>query len=391
MILTAMNNTHHKHPKMSRPASGEFGRNELAFCGSSCGTIRQLACAIISRLTALKVAYVDADHAHSSNQTFPGELPATAISNGASLEYTNKVSFHRIDSSHPFTPLQRKALFNEQDLVLVNGNHFTAQHQVVIIDAAKPMEHKLDRLTDVRLIVLKDKISTVPAYLQSHIASFASVPVLGIDDESGITELIAGFVKQRIPELNGLVLAGGLSTRMQADKGDLKYYGKSQRQHVLELLAPHCKKVFVSCNPQQSGSLNSMPLIEDRFAGLGPMNGILSAMQHDPNAAWLILACDLPFLSAGTLQYLVQHRNPNKTATAFMDPEGRFPEPLITIWEPRSYPLLLQWLGMGYNCPRKVLINADVALLQAPDTTELQNVNDQGAYTKAVRDIKNKA
>lgn len=391
MISTPMNDTHRKHPKMTRAAAGQFGRNELAFCGSSCSTIRRLAHAVIARLPALQIAYVDADHANASTQNQAGESNATAIAQGASLEVTDKIAFYRIDSRRPFTPLQQKALFNEHDLVLVNGNHFTAQHQVLIIDAAKPMEHKLDRLTNVRLILLKDKSATVPAYLQSHIGNVASVPVLGIEEESRIAEIITGFVQQRIPELNGLVLAGGLSTRMQADKGSLDYHGKSQRQYVMELLAPHCKKVFVSCNPQQSGGLNGLPLIEDRFAGLGPMNGILSALQHDPNAAWLIVACDLPYLTAATLQYLVQHRNPYKTATAFTDPEGRYPEPLITIWEPRSYPLALQWLGMGYNCPRKVLINADVALLQAPDTTELQNINDPQAYSKAVHDLKNKA
>jgi molybdenum cofactor guanylyltransferase len=58
-----------------------------------------------------------------------------------------------------------------------------------------------------------------------------------------------------------------------------------------------------------------------------------------------------------------------------MDSDSRFPEPLITIWEPRAYPLLLQFLSQGYSCPRKVLINSDVELLQVPDVQAIQNVN----------------
>jgi molybdopterin-guanine dinucleotide biosynthesis protein A len=101
----------------------------------------------------------------------------------------------------------------------------------------------------------------------------------------------------------------------------------------------------------------------------------LSAFQTNPNTAWFTLACDLPYLSSQTLDYLADHRNPSKIATCFIDSENKFPEPLITIWEPRAYPIMLQFLSQGYSCPRKVLINSDVELLQAPVIADLQNVN----------------
>ena len=62
-------------------------------------------------------------------------------------------------------------------------------------------------------------------------------------------------------------------------------------------------------------------------------------------------------------------------ATAFRSPVNAFPEPLIAIWEPRSYPVLLQFLAQGYSCPRKVLINSPVELLEAPNPLALKNVN----------------
>jgi molybdopterin-guanine dinucleotide biosynthesis protein A len=76
-------------------------------------------------------------------------------------------------------------------------------------------------------------------------------------------------------------------------------------------------------------------------------------------------------------------------ATAFYDSEGKFPEPLITIWEPRSYPQLLQFLGLGYSCPRKALINSDVKLLTITDVAELRNVNDPEAYERTVQALGN--
>ncbi len=59
MISGEVNNIHLKHPKMSSPAIGEFGRNELAITGSSCDNIRQLAGPVKSLLPALKVSYAD--------------------------------------------------------------------------------------------------------------------------------------------------------------------------------------------------------------------------------------------------------------------------------------------------------------------------------------------
>jgi molybdopterin-guanine dinucleotide biosynthesis protein A len=76
-----------------------------------------------------------------------------------------------------------------------------------------------------------------------------------------------------------------------------------------------------------------------------------------------------------TLAYLVDNRDPSAIATAFKSGFDDFPEPLITIWEPKSYPVLLAWLAQGYSCPRKVLINNDIKLLQAPDLDALTNVN----------------
>ncbi|QMU31434.1 NTP transferase domain-containing protein [Adhaeribacter radiodurans] len=178
---------------------------------------------------------------------------------------------------------------------------------------------------------------------------------------------------------------------MQSDKGLLQYHDQDQRTHVHQLLSTVCVEAFVSCNSTQAADLeDKLPYLEDRFLNLGPKGGILTALQHDPNVAWLAVACDLPFLSKETLDYLVQHRDHTKMATAFYDSDGKFPEPLLTIWEPRSYALLLQFLSLGYSCPRKALINSDVKLLTIPNVTELRNVNDQAAYKEVLTDLHQK-
>ena len=370
-VTSSQNKSHRKHGAITRPALGEFHRNELAILGTPCKNIQQLVHQIIDTLAARwRIAYVDADH--------KAEAPAadTALAHGAAMEFTDQINSRKVIYQQQFNNFENRALFNNQDLVLVNGNHFRAHSQIIVIDDAKPLYKKLDRLTDVKLVLYTSGNQLLPAEVLNYNPALARVPALPINDTAAIAAFIEQYLQQRLPPVYGLVLAGGKSTRMETDKGSISYYGKSQRVHTYELLSTLTEAAYVSYADEQSvNPKEGLPYITDKFLGLGPLSGILSAFQQKPDGAWLTVACDLPYLSAATLQYLVQHRNPSKMATAFIDPEGKFPEPLITLWEPRAYPVLLSFLSQGYDCPRKALINSAIELLHAPQVQDLQNIN----------------
>ncbi len=382
MILNEAPKEHHKHVKLARPEGGEWGRNEFAILGAPCSTIRQLAGRITEVLSQQwKIVYLDADH--STNEAEKDTL----LSAGAAAVFTNKITYQQVSyAGESVRFFQKKALFNEQDLVLVNGNHFEGQKQIIIIDPAKPVEKKLQKLIDVRLILLKDENTVLPEAVAAHLPEAKKIPTLLLNDTNGIAAFIQNSLQQSIPPLNGLVLTGGKSQRMGRDKSKIEYHGQSQKQYIFQMLSGICQQVFISVNEEQDAALNGTSL-KDRFTGIGPMGGILTALQSNPTAAWLVVACDLPYLTQSTLEYLIQHRNPSKIATAFFEPNGTFPEPLITIWEPRSYAVLLQALSQGYSCHRKVLINSDVQMLQVPDVKELTNVNDPVAYEVAMANL----
>jgi molybdopterin-guanine dinucleotide biosynthesis protein A len=48
---------------------------------------------------------------------------------------------------------------------------------------------------------------------------------------------------------------------------------------------------------------------------------------------------------------------------------------------------LLAFLSQGYSCPRKVLINSDITLLQAPDVNALANINTPEDMEKIKREL----
>ncbi|ALJ01141.1 molybdenum cofactor biosynthesis protein MoaC [Rufibacter tibetensis] len=195
-------------------------------------------------------------------------------------------------------------------------------------------------------------------------------------EEDKITAFFQKQLQNAKPVLNGLVLAGGQSLRMGQDKGAIAWHGKEQRYYAADLLQSYCKEVFISCRAEQQPSLEeNYQSLPDTFTGLGPYGAILSAFREKPDAAWLVVACDLPLLDATTLQYLVENRATSALATTFESPHDGFPEPLITIWEPKSYPVLLSFLAQGYTCPRKVLRNSDIHLLKPLNPDALLNVN----------------
>jgi molybdopterin converting factor subunit 1 len=192
------------------------------------------------------------------------------------------------------------------------------------------------------------------------------------------------------PALFGLVLAGGASTRMRTDKAALQYHGQPQLQWAFELVSTVCAASFVSLRPDQrdDAARAGHPQIVDRAPGIGPIAGISAALVEQPKAAWLVLACDLPFLTERTLQHLVAHRDPQKIATAYRSAHDGLPEPLCAIWEPAAREPVLAYIASGKQCPRKFLINSDVALLDLPERQALDNVNtveEFGAATAALR------
>ena len=86
---------------------------------------------------------------------------------------------------------------------------------------------------------------------------------------------------------------------------------------------------------------------------------------------------------------LLEKRNPSKVATAIKGKANAFVEPLITIYEPKAYPILLQYLAQGYSCPRKMLINSDVEIVEI-DASLILNVNTPEAFEAAKKEINSK-
>lgn len=365
---------HQKHAKLTLRDNDNFAPNEIAILGTKCGIISNLIQQISEKLSNYNLAYFDASH---SRDMQPQKLQNFTFHHSGIANTTINLNVNKFN---------QRIQFSQFDYVFINGNHYKGAKQILILDNEKEASvlKRIDELTNIQFVVKLDNDSKYFDFLVKKNPQIKNLLCYHIDEVDKIAKHIENLIKEKIAPIRGLVLAGGKSTRMGTDKGTLDFYGKKQREVAIELLENHHLKTYLSVRTEQEIEIKNK--ITDKFIGLGPFGAICSAFQKNPNVAWLVLATDLPFVNNQVIELLLKHRNPSKAATTIKGKNKQFPEPLITIWEPKSYTLLLNYLAQGYSCPRKVLINSDVEIVEVDDNL-IRNINTPKDYKDAQKEI----
>ena len=164
---------------------------------------------------------------------------------------------------------------------------------------------------------------------------------------------------------------------MGTDKALLLRDGRTQLEHMVEVLGAVVDEVFVSTRVDQHDdpARSRFETITDRYEDIGPVAGILSAMDARPEADWLVVACDLPNVDPETLKHLHAYSSDEHPFTAYRSSHDELPEPLCAIYRSGSDHLLRDFVAQGIVCPRKILIRSDTKLLEQPRPDSLDNVN----------------
>jgi len=103
--------------------------------------------------------------------------------------------------------------------------------------------------------------------------------------------------------VNGIILAGGNSTRMGTDKSLLLLAGKTLTEWTYKAIAPVISRcIIVSNNPENT--IPNCETIPDIVKGIGPIGGIYSGLKHSNSEHNLVVSCDTPFLETIVLKRL---------------------------------------------------------------------------------------
>ncbi|MEM6772521.1 MAG: NTP transferase domain-containing protein, partial [Bacteroidota bacterium] len=358
---------HQKHPPLSRPRQERYARIAFALVGTTCARMEELMDYWQEKLKPYAVVTVTGDHGTPRERPF--------YQHGSKQFSGGFAGWNDYDD---------RLMARNFDLALVNGNHYPAARQIVFVDPKKAgtLARRKEQLTDVAAVVFCPGAEELPEFLKRPRPQASAPDNVGLQCKleaagEALLPLLAAAVAESIPPIQALILAGGKSSRMGTDKGQLRYHDETTEvQRMVALCQALGLPTFLSvANAAALPESTAEGYFTDRFLGLGPLGAICTAQLNAPDAAWLVLPCDLPLFNATTLQALIAARNPGKVATAIKASDKPFPEPLAAIYEPRAYPRLLQFLGLGYACPRKMLINSDVAHLELADASPITNAN----------------
>lgn len=186
--------------------------------------------------------------------------------------------------------------------------------------------------------------------------------------------------------VSGLILAGGQSRRMGSDKALLLHNGQSQLARIAALLECVVDRVYVSTRNEQrqESERRRFPQIIDRYDNIGPVAGILTALEDYPHVDWLVVACDLPNIDEQTLRFLLDRRTAEQPFIAFKSSQDGLPEPLCALYAAGNADIIRRFVDDGIVCPRQILIRSDTLLLEQPNPAALDNINTPDDLRRSV-------
>ena len=121
-----------------------------------------------------------------------------------------------------------------------------------------------------------------------------------------------------------VILAGGKSRRFGADKAVAKLGDKSLIDYTINKLEPKFAEILVITNNPKQVSKNNIFFIKDTMSGqLGPLVGILSAMEwvknNDKNYEWIIsFPCDTPFFEEKIIDKVINSQKSSDKKLLFL-------------------------------------------------------------------------
>ncbi|MEC9375950.1 MAG: NTP transferase domain-containing protein [Pseudomonadota bacterium] len=185
--------------------------------------------------------------------------------------------------------------------------------------------------------------------------------------------------------LYGLILAGGKSRRIGQDKAKILFSGQTFLHRSFSIINSYVSDVFVSVREDQKEEPEraAFNLIIDRQSELGPAAGLIAAHRTYPEAAWLVVACDMPHLTSDDIALIIGERDDQMDATAFLNAGQIYPEPLCAIYEPGTLDSFTDFVRRGgSSSPKLWLHSADTHLITPISNRALQSIN-------TAKDLKN--
>ncbi len=153
----------------------------------------------------------------------------------------------------------------------------------------------------------------------------------------------------QVPNITGLILAGGLARRMAGqDKGLLQLADSRLVEHCISALSPQVSRIFISANRNlEQYQKTGLPVLQDASDNYeGPLAGLQRALEESPDMPVLVVPCDAPLLSGQLKQHLFDAYCQGDYLAAIPH-DGTRLQPLFGLFSPTALASLNHYLESG--------------------------------------------
>ena len=278
----------------------------------------------------IRVGYYKHD-AHRFTMDKEGKDTYRTAQAGAGIVSINDPRHFSIIADNDFKQRSVTHALEQCDCILIEGYKQSPYNKIVFLDSKG------------NLPIFQDTPGIKAVIHQGTCAGLSlpesEIPRFHRDDVEGIYAFVrAHFISCSSP-IYGAVFVGGQSKRMGKPKFSLSYNGKSETERLAVLLKKFCEKVFLSSRADLDmgtlANLAGVDRIDDEHIGLGPVGGLATLMGRHPDKAWIIAACDMPFLTDENFEIIFKERDPLRYGTCYMQKGRLGVEPMCAIYEPK--------------------------------------------------------
>jgi molybdopterin-guanine dinucleotide biosynthesis protein A len=183
--------------------------------------------------------------------------------------------------------------------------------------------------------------------------------------------------------INGYILAGGISSRMGTDKGMMLLNGKPMVEHVIEQLKPAVDKVVIISNNPEYEKLG-LEVIPDLIKDIGPAGGIYTALKYSDTNYNFMVSCDMPFITPEAVKFMVQKAIESQIIVPVS--KGQM-EPMFGVYSKDCLTLWSALIEKGLLKLQELVTHFDVLKLNVDDNELFsnrlfQNINTREEFEK---------
>lgn len=218
-----------------------------------------------------------------------------------------------------------------------------------MIEPSASVRSLISSLADVDIVLVKAGLATNSRHLLFS-SSQASTHQLGAgttflcqseSDLQSCTDRITHWLERcrTTTPLSGAVLIGGRSSRMGRPKHLIKdESGKSWLERALETINPFVDDLVISGRGELPATLQEVERVDDLPELQGPLAGVGALVRHRPFSSWLVLACDMPYITERSIAWLLAQREGRCRAVIPRNPATGKSEPLLAWYDYRCGP-----------------------------------------------------